>query len=625
MKRNEMNDFDFIKDKFEKTYPATPDSLSEDAINQLLLSKQESKVVKLKPKYNVKAIVSAAAGLILFLGIMYAAYTSGLFSGNSNKVGNFENYNEVKVSSTFSDSDDIKSTYEDYDVLDSAFDRMGWDPIDGMGGDGGFDVQFVDKGENVQEPDKIKYDGEYVYYLYANSLYDENGKEERQNRIYIFKVNDGESELVSIINYEANGGDGYSDSFYARMNDLYVYNDRLIVELRADDSALASEYKRDCNKTITQIYDISDKSSPKLISEFEQSGRKISSQMIGNYLYTVSHYYASEEMGKYKFPSCGKLNQADLIPAQNISVFDNSYDAHYAVVSAIDVESAEKLSDTKAVLGASEYVFFCEDDLYIIDYTYGLDIIRAELNAGKIEFSEKARVDGYFDFRIQLVESNGLLFINSVDSSFVLNEELEVIYETEEYTEENCINTVRFDGNLLYAVIRRGISDEGYEYELKIVDLSDTQNLSVIGEATIYKDIKQIIPVDDYLLCIGETYGYNSGVVSLIDVSDKSEPEVLDVKEFDGDLCLDIHKDFVVNSEKGSLAIPYYSDGEDVEYGIITFEIVNGKIEITNQFVNENASDFEDLIYIGDYLYSFDLDYNEPINKTVVISPYKYE
>ena len=626
MKRNEQNDFDFIKDKFEKSYPATPDSLSEDAINQLLLSKQEPKVIKLKPKYNVKAIVSAAAGLLLFLGIMYAAYTGGLFSGNRNKVGNFEKYNEVNVSSTFSDSDDIKSTYEEYAVLDSALDRMGWDPIDGMGGDGGFDIQFVDKGENVQEPGRIKCDGEYVYRVYYNSVRDEHDKDIDVNRIYIFKANGGKPELVSVINCEAKVGDGYSDAFGVMMNNLYIYNDRLIVELMVSDSKSSYEYKRDCNKSVIQIYDISDKSAPKLISEFEQSGRKISSQMIGKYLYTVSHYYASEEMGKYKFPSCGKLNQADLIPAQNISVFDNSYDAHYVVVSAIDVESAEKVSDAKAVLGASNCVFFCDDDLYIIDYTYGLDIIRAELNEGRIEFSEKARVDGYFDFRIQLVESNGLLFISSGDSNFVLNEELEVIYETEEYTEENCINTVRFDGNLLYTVTRDGNNyEEGYEYELKIINLSDTQNLSVIGEATLNKDIKQIIPVDDYLLCIGETYGYNSGIMSLIDVSDKSAPKMLDVKEFDGDLRLDIYKHFVFNSEKGYFAIPCYSDGENVEYGIITFEIVNGKIEITNQFVNENAADFEDLICIGDYLYCFDLHSDEPVNKIFTISAYKYE
>lgn len=617
MKHNDINDFDFIKDKFEKSYPATPESLSEDSINQLLLSKQEPKVIKLKPRYNVKAIVSAAAGLLLFLGIMYAAYTSGLFSGNSGKVGNFESYNEVNVSSTFSDSDESKSSYEDYSELDSILDRMGWDPIDGNGA-GDFAVQLVDKNDNVQEPDQIKGDGEYVYHLYTNSLYDENGREERQNRIYIFKVNDGESELVSIINYEANGGEGHSGSFYARMNDLYVYNDRLIVELWVDDSDLASEYRRDCHKTITQIYDISDRSSPKLISEFEQSGEKISSQMIDNYLYTVSYYYAPEEKGKYTIPSSGNLNKAVSIPVQNISVFDNSYVSHYVVVSAIDVESGEKISDSKAVLGASEFVFFNGNNLYIIDYSYNLDIFKAELNEGAIEISERATVNGDFDYSVQLVESNGLLFVYGGSNILIVNEEFEVLGEI---AVMNGINASRFVGNMLYIVT---YSDG---YELRAIDISEPQKPTVLGVAKLDNDVREIIPVnDDYLLCFGETEDYFSGIITLVDVSDKSDPETLDTKEFNDDLHIDIFSDFVINSEKGYLAIPCsdYS-AEESKRGVITVEIVNGKIEITNSFINENIDYDGRWVNIGDYLYCYSLDSEAPMDKTFTVFSYKYE
>lgn len=625
MKRNEPSDFEFIKDKFEKTYPATPDSLSEDAINQLLSSKQEPKTVKLKPKFNVKAIVSAAAGFVLLLGIMYAAYIGGLFPGDSGKVGNY--YNEVNISSTFSDSDDSKGTYEDYAELDSILDRMGWDPMEGMGGDGIFNVQLVDKDENVQEPDKTKYSDGYVYRTYHDSVTDESGKDKDDNRIYIFKANGEKLELVSVINYEVGIGEGYSDSLDVRMNNLFVYNDRLIVELFVNDDDSSNQYDRDCHKSVTQIYDISDKSAPKLLSEFEQSGMRISSQMIGKYLYTVSNYCASKDKGKYKFPSCGNLSKADLIPAQNISVFDNSYTSRYVVVSAIDVEKAEKVSDSKAVLGASENVFFCDDDLYFIDFSYEY-IIRAQLNGGTIELSEKVRVNGNFDYNVQFAKSNGLLYIFNYDHSnvLVLNEELEVIGEAKDAAGYNGISTARFDGDLMYTVTRSGEYWEGYEYELRVIDFSDPQNPTLLGEATLYKDIKQMIPVDDYLLCIGETYESDHGAVTLFDVSDKLEPKLLDTKEFDGDLHLDIYSGiFIVDPENGCLAISAYSKGESEEYGVVTFEIADGKIEITNQFVNENACENKELIVAGDYLYCFDTDYNAPIDEAIIISSHKYK
>ena len=630
MKRNDMNDFEFIKDKFEKTYPATPESLSEDAINQLLLSKQEPKTVKLKPKYNVKAIVSAAAGFVLLLGILYMAYASGLFSGNNNKVGNFESYNEVNVSSTFSESVDSNSSYEDYEALYSIIDRMGWNPIDEQGG-GGFRLQTSNKDENVQKPDVIKTDGEYVYYLYNKTVYNEFDEKTEQNRVYIFKANKSKAELVSVINYEAQcDGDEYSDSFYVSMNDLYVYNDRLIVEIGMEDHDSSKEYQRDFKKTVTQIYDIADRSSPKLIAEFEQSGGKRSSQMIGNYLYTVSYYYASKEKGKYTIPSCGKLNNAVSVPAGNISVFENSNVSHFAVVTAIDVEKAEKVSDSKAVLGAVDNVFFCDENLYIIGlesyYGSDLDIIKAELSEGNVEFTDRATLKGRFSDLIELAEVNGLLTIFEYgydDNIFVLNEKLEVIGEIKKQNME----TGRIDDNTLYIVSYTVGNSGAYEYALSVIDLSNAQNPT--EKCTMDTDlwIESIIPVNEnQILCLGKNEGLDASAILLYDVSNKSDPKLVDYKEFYDDIRLNIYENYVVNSEKGYISIPCaYCDDVEEKSGALTVEIINDKIEITNQFVHENVFDNRRWIGIDDYLYCFGINYDAPINEAIIISSHKYE
>ena len=639
MKRNDMNDFDFIKDKFEKTYPTTPEGLSEDAINQLLLSKQEPKIIKLKPRYNVRAIVSAVAGLILVLGIVYAAYISGIFPGNNNKVGTFENYNEVNITGTFSDNDESKGISDDYSsvfaAIDSIIGRVGWYPPEGMGGDS-FDPQIIDKYENVQEPDQIKTDGEYFYCLYNHTLYNDFGSEE-ENRIYIYKAENGRSELVTVINYnaEANGAE-YSDSFSVSMRDLYVYGDRLIVELEIDDWAAESEYRRDFKKTVTQIYDISDRSAPKLISEFEQSGDKVSSQMIDNYLYTVSYYYAPEEKGKYTIPVSGRVNDADYISAENISIFENSDDLRFLVVSAIDVEEAEKVSDSKAVLGAVDNVFFNGEDLYIMGTPFGLtdnasdlDIIKAELRDGNIAFTKETRINGGFDYNVNIVENNGSVIVLDYNNLkfYALNGELEAKGEKRF---ENCdgITAVRFVGDMLYIVTYSNEYLTGRsEYELRVFDLSDHQNLREKSSLTLSKSVQQIIPVDDNtIICLGEGGSYDSDAITLIDVSDKSEPAMLDCKEFYDDLRLNAYDDYIVNAEKDYLTISCRDQsGEKTQYGVITVIIDDGKIVITNQVVSEIFSNYGRWLCAGDYLYGFDVNYSAPVDEAIIILAHKCE
>lgn len=602
MKRNDTGDFEFIKDKFEKSFPATPDSLSEDAINQLLSSKQEPKTVKLKPKFNYQAFISVAACLVLFSGIIYAAYIGGLFSGNKEKTNIFEEYNTV------------------YAAIDSIVDRVGWMPIDGRGGKGSFS-QTSDKDESVQEPDIIKTDGEYVYHVF------------NENSVHIFKVNDGETELVAVIDYKsAYKPKEQSESFSASVWDLYVYKDRLILGIGIDDS-LASEYKRDFHKTITQIYDISNKSAPKLISEFEQSGERISSQMIGDYLYTASYYYAPEENGEYSIPVCGRINKAEYIPVENISIFEDSDDLRFLVVSAIDVEEAKELTDSKAVLGATDYVFFSDENLYITslphrlsDKVTSLDIIKAGLNGGSIELSEKASVEGEFDYGLEIAEENGftVIFNGRKEHILLFNEALELVGKTEGFKEAESVVTFRFVDDLLYVATVVGED----EYKLKLFDLADSQQPTIKCSIDSGLRIEQIIPVnEDMLLCLGENGGIDAHSIILYDVSDKSDIKLLDYEEYYNDnILLETQSHFIINAEKGYLAIPsvFVLNGEQ-KNGAVTVEIADGKIEITNQFVNESFFEWERWIYIGDYLYCFDEDHDAPIDEAFIISAYKYE
>lgn len=82
-----------------------------------------------------------------------------------------------------------------------------------------------------------------------------------------------------------------------------------------------------------------------------------------------------------------------------------------------------------------------------------------------------------------------------------------------------------------------------------------------------------------------------------------------------------------INVEKNIYAVPaYFADESGRSYGVITFEIKNNKINITNRFKNDDESLMYQgkCIIIGDYLYSFDINDNAPDNEKIKAFSYKY-
>lgn len=610
MKRD---DLEFIKDRFEKTYPDTPESLSEDAISKLLQSKQAPKVIKLKPRRNIKIIINLAACLLLLIGISYGLYANNLLFGNRGKI---KDPTAVTIHSSVSQNTENQIDPAAYGnvfaALDTIFGRSGWEPIDGEGA-GGFVVPGGDLSEAVQQPDQIKCDGEYTYLLHC-----ETADGEALNKIYIYKNNADDPQLVSVINYEAVANeDEYSGSLSAAMSDLYVYGDRLIVEIHIEDHDAARRHSRDFNKTVVQIYDISDKANPRLLSEFEQSGARLASQMMGNCLYTVSYYYAPKENGSYSIPQSGPLNKADPIPAEDISVFENARLSNYIVINAINVEKAEKVSDTKAVLGASNAVFFGEKSLYITRRRADdsiLELIKADLQQEKIEFAGEAEIDGGFYYDIDITEINGLPVVLDHDNPnaadiFVLDEELRLIGKANAFDAYENISGAKVVGNILYVITRKGGSWEEYNYMLKLIDFSDPEAVKVSGTASLNSPVQQIIPISETrLLCVGNIDTDRPDAMVLLDVSDKSAPKQLDTKEFPKDMDLIISENYVVNNENGCLVYPCTKSNEETfDYGGVAVETAGGKIEIKNEFFNGNV-EFPDRgrwVAAGDYLYCF--------------------
>lgn len=87
------NNFDIIKDKFDRVEPEIPYSMDSKFIKEMILNKQKHKVIKYK-KSNIhfKQIASLVACFILIIGVAFTTNSDVL---KNNKVATFNNYEEL--------------------------------------------------------------------------------------------------------------------------------------------------------------------------------------------------------------------------------------------------------------------------------------------------------------------------------------------------------------------------------------------------------------------------------------------------------------------------------------------------------------------------------------------------
>lgn len=323
------NDFDFIKEKFDYCEKDLPMGLETKHIEYKILTDRKHKTIKFRQKKNYKPLLSAVACFILVLGIVCTAV---LMHMNSDKA----------------------STFADYDELNTMVAPL--DKTISTGGRGGpLKTHKYIQTDGVENADVIKSDGEYIYYAVWTEL--------NNNSVYIYKSGENDNAPLAVINDlcpdETEEGDLYD------VNCIFVYHNRLVVNISKRNYSLSEKYGRDLSITITKIYDITDKSSPLLISEFEQSGEYMSAKMIGSILYVSTNYNLSDNN---VLPWIKQGSETVYASPEDIARFENAKVAQYAVISAYDVEAEENAEQLKAVLGGDANVKCTKDSIYITEY-----------------------------------------------------------------------------------------------------------------------------------------------------------------------------------------------------------------------------------------------------------------
>ena len=626
------NDYDFIKDKFDNDNIKAPDDINEENVIELIKDK-EPKRIKLVNTKAFKAVVSAAACLVVVLlafGVMQPqladdkAPEKTANNNSASAITAFSDYKEIKayIKSSFNNADE----YANYGAgIKGAYGIATEETADGVSVDTfSENISYADtykQVDSVDEADVIKTDGKYIYYI-----------DDFDNTIGIYKA-DKSATLISTIEDFNDGND--TDTQYFGL-DMFLYGNSLIVtceEANYEDG----DYE---NYVGAYVYDVSNPKKPKLTKTYKQSGCYVSSRMIGERLYVVSN--------KYVYPRCKNIKEyipygmsengvLEPLSAKDICCINNSSEPNYIVVSDIDVENEDKQTETKAILGAGEQIYCNEKNMYVAGASYEYlennneiadvafynsttRIVKISLENG-IEFTAEGKINGNLNSQFSMDEKDGYLRVattsndkngNEINNLYVLDSDLKKVGEVTGFAKDESIRAVKFLGDTAYVIT--------YEQTdpLFVIDLSDPKAPEIKGSVKISGFSTMLVPVDENTI-LGIGYSdeeREDGIVTnglklaLFDISDSTNPRVLDSKEFIGyeSEVQYNHKALVINKEQGYYAIPYaeYNSEASAKAGILTFEITDREINMTENFKTLNSGyTCPRCTYVSDTLYLF--------------------
>ena len=552
----------------EKMQTKLPQSLEKENILELINNEEPDYTeIKLevipnpKKKSKTKKLVPIAASLAIVIGLL-SIFGNGSFN---KKITNAEDITEVVRYQSY---DNI---YAKFDELhkdarkDNIFNLFGAteevyntsaDMMTGAAGSADADTALpessmedntstkVEHGTTnnqeagVEEGDIIKTDGKFLYV--AN---------QGDKRVSIVDVMSSELTILSQIEIDDNHS----------LTEIYLAGDKLVItggyyeseneQYYASDTAITYGcYAMRYSDTFVKVYDISDRNNPTLATEYSQQGGYDNSRMIGDKLYCISTYYVNlynKNYRDYCIPETTINGVCDKISADCISVIEESNSSSYAVITTLDIN--EKEPESEAVLGNCEELYASAKGMFLSETVYENSqeytrVYRFEYTETGVNYKCMGKVPGYINdqfsmnydgeyFRIATtqnkVEEDGdtvTMFVDGrVNNLYILNNQMQKVGSVEDLAKGETIQSARFIGDMAYVVTFRQTDP------LFVIDLSDPENPTVLGELKITGFSEYLHPISDTLLLGVGQDGTEDGTngdckVSLFDVSDPLNP-----------------------------------------------------------------------------------------------------
>ena len=589
------------------------------------------------------------------------------------------------------------SSYEEvYDAVKAAQDKMDEQRVfngmgmiseaaaadgakgDGMGagegeGSGTYYSQTNVQVAGVDEGDIVKTDGTYFYIL-------------RDVELIIMKADGRNVSEVShtIVGTAWDSSEDESGTVKSSEKSpftMYLVGDRAVVlSSYFDWTSTADGESEGSSYVVVDVYDLGDRTAPKLVKSLGQDGYQIDSRVIGEKLFLCTAYYVDDpESGDPRtFAPCLYTDgKGEPVTCGTIGILPHEDSLTYAVVTSYDLDACAPIT-TQSILGGGDTVYMNADNLYLCRTVYGdrevrqyedgpyavtehvtettTTVNRFAISDGAFELAATGSVPGSLNNQFSLDEHDGYLRMATTENVggyslyvdeghkfenyepaedkvandvFVLDDTLSIVGSARDIAPDESVYSARFDGDFGYLCTYRTVDP------IFAVDLSDPKAPVVVGEVKLsgYSDYLHIW-TDNQLFGLGmqtQEISSEDGVSAVVDglkmvMINTSDPAALSEEntlQIDADYsqALYNHKAILVDQARDLIAFP--AEGSYLVYGYSAEQGFQLKKEISF----ENEWDWQSRgVYIGDYfyvigsdqIYTIDLNTLENVGQTIL-------
>ena len=480
--------------------------------------------------------------------------------------------------------------------------------------------------ENVDEADITKTDGNYIYSI-------------SENNVIITDVRDV-ADIKIAAKIEA------TDTNVPE--DLMLYKDKLVV---ISGLYTAARYNSKSN-TLVEIYDITDKTSPKLEKDYILNEPYYTSRCIDGELFVIANGNLRKEDNKIDKTYIEDSVTKEL-PLEEIKYLKDVNSKKITYIAALNLNDVKQHIKIGAYLIDISNAYVSENGIYLLNqkydhngdvppissilgpagilgafsyqpdytYTYYTEIYKFDIEKnGNLTYKVKTRVDGKTINQYSLDEKDGHLRVALYDKNgtriVIFDENMKEIGRTENLAKGENMYSSRFIGNKAYLVTYKTIDP------LFVVDLSDEKNPNVLGKLKIPGYSTYLHPYDEnHIIGIGmeteEIVNKNSSgkVISTRAVLKGMKMALFDVSDFErpkqisnvviGDsrttsAILTNPKALLFSKEKELIAIPVNNYKEDFE--------VEANSETYDTMIDSYKNYKKDYVAEGYFVYNINLE-----------------
>lgn len=446
---------------------------------------------------------------------------------------------------------------------------------------------------------------------------------------YIYAIS---GTTVSIVKaYPATDAEVVSKISYANQSSLvglFVNGDRLAVlgsNGSTSVSSLNSSYDMD-TKTFVDVYDVSNRSDPKLLNDFGITGDFFDSRMIGDYVYLVADQPAFLVYDTLILPKIYVNGRMTEIVPTEIHYFPGSDEYYqYTTFVALNIHDvSEAPTYLTVMMGKTSNMYMSTENIYVTFQTTNtnMTLYRLRVKGSNMTFAAKGDVPGQVLDQFSMDEYDGYFRVatstwrdgTKQNNVYVLNMSLGIVGRLENLALGENLHSARFVGDRGYLVTFNKTDP------LLVIDLSQPANPAVLGQLNMHGYSDYIYPYDEtHLIGVGSNQGIK---ISLFDVSNVTNPVQMANNYTIGDRgsnssILTDHKAFLFDKSKNLLVIPVLvakmNQTQPVWQGAYVFNVslANGFVLTGNvthlescMSVSNQSYWVKRSLYIGDVLYT---------------------